>query len=180
MSSKLIEAQNAQKPFTPPTLRANAAKPIRATVISVLALAACLLTPPAGTTTDDPITRPLLVVQGHLTITVDLTGAYTFTDWGWASEVGLYTNTGSGGPGALDLNSGEFLAGSGVVVAANGDTLEWTIGAPNTVVYTGGTGRFDGVTGGFVAVITSVTPLSSTATSETFAITYEGNGTITY
>lgn len=160
----------------------NSTKITRTTALGLMTLGLCLLGRPARADLGNAVTRPLLVVQGHLTITVQLaTGAYTFTDWGWASEVGLFTNTGSGGAGALDLAHGAFLAGSGVVVAANGDTLDWVVGpAPNQVSYTGGTGRFQGVTGGFVAVITSVTPLSSTPTSVTLAITYDGNGTITY
>lgn len=118
-----------------------------------------------------------------MTITVNpLTGAYTFTDWGWATHTGLYSNSGSAGPGGIDLVTGEFLSGSGVVVAANGDTVNWEIGTtPNTVVYTGGTGIFQGVTGGFTATVTSVTPLSFNPDGTiTLAITYTGSGTIIY
>jgi hypothetical protein len=126
------------------------------------------------------VTRPLKVLEGHLTIVVDpVTGAYHFTDWGFATHTGRFTNTGSG---VVNLATGEFLSGSGVVLAANGDTISWKIGTtPNTVVYTGGTGHFQGVTGGFPATITSVTPLSNNADGmETLAITYDGSGTITY
>ena len=158
----------------------NTRKLTPATALGLFALALCLVAPRAVASLSNPVTRPLVVVEGHLTITVDSTGAYTFTDWGWATHTGLYYNSGSGGPGALN-QKGEFVAGSGVVIAANGDTLEWVVGpTPNLVSYTGGTGRFQGVTGGFVAVITSVTPLSSTATTQTLLITYEGTGTITY
>ncbi len=159
----------------------NAGKLRRTAAVGLMAVALCLLARPVLADLADPVTRPLLVVEGHLTITVELaTGAYTFTDWGWASEVGLFTNSGSGGPGALNA-AGQFVSGSGVVIAANGDTLEWVVGpTPNLVSYTGGTGRFQGVTGGFLAVITSVTPVSITATTETLVITYVGNGTITY
>jgi hypothetical protein len=81
----------------------------------------------------------------------------------------------------LNLATGEFLSGTGVVIAANGDTLDWVVGDPNTVVYTGGTGRFEGVTGGFLVVPTSQTLLSVNADGTlTLAIDYEGNGTITY
>ncbi|HWW02076.1 MAG TPA: hypothetical protein VNZ64_20415 [Candidatus Acidoferrum sp.] len=152
----------------------------RPTVIGITALALCGLVRPAGASLDNPITRPLIVVEGHLTIVVNpLTGAYHFTDWGWATHTGLFTNSGSG---VVNLGTGEFVSGTGLVFAANGDTLSWTIGAvPNTVVYTGGTGRFQGVTGGFLAVITSETLLSSNSDGTvTLAITYDGNGTITY
>ncbi len=156
----------------------NTTKVTRTTVIGLAALAGCLLAWPQSARADDP-TRPLIVVAGHLTITVNpLTGDYTFTDWGWATHTGLFSNSGSG---VVNLGTGEFISGVGTVIAANGDTLEWTIGAPNTVVYTGGTGRFLGVTGGFLAVITSVTPLSTDPDGTiTLAIDYDGSGTITY
>ncbi len=155
----------------------------RTSVIGTLALATCLLGQPARASLSDPVTRPVLIIEGHLTITVDpVTGAYTFTDWGWATHTGLYSNSGSSGPGGLDLVTGEFISGSGVVIAANGDTADWEIGnTPDMVVYTGGTGIFQGVTGGFTAIVTSVTPLSFNPDGTvTLAITYTGSGTITY
>jgi hypothetical protein len=128
---------------------------------------------------NNPVTRPLQVIGGHLTLTVDpSTGAYQFTGSGIASHTGVVTTIGSG---VLNLATGEFLSGTGVVIAANGDTLDWVVGDPNTVVYTGGTGRFEGVTGGFLVVPTSQTLLSVNADGTlTLAIDYEGNGTITY
>ncbi len=161
----------------------NAQDVRRRSMIGVLTLAACLLSQPAWASLSNPVTRPVLIVEGHLTITVNLsTGAYTFTDWGWATHTGLYANTGSAGPGGLNLTTGQFLSGSGTVVAANGDTASWEIGAvPNTVVYTGGTGIFQGVTGGFTATVTSMTVLSPPSNGTvTLAITYTGSGTITY
>lgn len=157
----------------------NAWKLTQTTTIGLLALAGCLLAQPTGASPQNPVARPVKVIEGHLTITVDpATGAYEFTDWGWATHTGLFSNSGAG---ILNLATGEFLSGTGLVYAANGDTLSWEVGDPNMVVYTGGTGRFQGVTGGFLAVITSVTPLSSNEDGTlTLAINYEGNGTITY
>ena len=157
----------------------NAQTFTRTPVIGLLAVASFLLAQPTVASLENPITRPVKVIEGHLTITVDPdTGAYEFTDWGWATHTGLFTNSGSG---VLNLLTGEFRAGTGLVYAANGGTLSWKIGDPNTVVYTGGTGRFEGVTGGFLAVITSVTPLSSNPDGTvTLAIDYVGNGTMTY
>jgi len=111
-----------------------------------------------------------------MTLVVDSTGAYTFTDWGWATHTGLYTNSGRG---TLD-QYGRFATGTGVVVAANGDMLDWEVGAPNQVVYTGGTGIFAGATGGFPVNVTSLTPVSSSNGTTTYAVTYDGSGTITY
>ena len=158
----------------------NAGRLTRTAVIGLVAVAVCLLALPAMASLDNPVTRPLKVLEGHLTIVVDpVTGAYEFTDWGWATHTGRFTNSGSG---VLNLLTGEFLSGSGRVLAANGDALDWIIGpTPNTVTYTGGTGRFQGVTGGFLAVITSETLLSSNPDGTlTLAITYVGSGTITY
>jgi len=157
----------------------NAMRLTRTTTIGFLALAGCLLAQPTVASLENPVTRPVKVVEGHLTITVDPpSGAYHFTDWGWATHTGLFTNSGSG---VLSLAAGEFLSGTGLVVAANGDTLSWMVGDPNMVVYTGGTGQFQGVTGGFLAVITSVTLLSINLDGTwTLAIDYKGNGTITF
>jgi len=147
--------------------------------VGLIAVAICLLARPA-IAGENRVTRPVRVIEGHMTITVDpVTGAFVFTDSVWATHTGLATNSGSG---FVNLATGEFLSGTGVVVAANGDTLSWKIGTvPNTVVYTGGTGRFEGATGGFPAVITSVTPLSANPDGTlTLAITYEGSGSVTY
>lgn len=155
----------------------------RITAIGILALAVCLLVRPALASLDNPVTRPLLVIEGHITITVNpATGAYSFTDWGWATHTGLYSNSGSAGPGGLNLATGEFVSGSGVVVAANGDTINWVVGAtPNTVVDISGTGEFQGVTGGFAVTVTSETLLSTNPDGTvTLAVTYTGKGTITY
>jgi hypothetical protein len=167
-------------PLTGKEHKMNTGRLTRTTVMGLVALAVCLLARPTLASLDNPVTRPLKVLEGHLTIVVDpLTGAYEFSDWGWATHTGRFTNSGSG---VVNLTTGEFISGAGVVIAANGDTLDWKIGTtPNTVVYTGGTGRFQGVTGGFLAVITSETLLSNNADGTvTLAITYDGSGTITY
>src|SRR3954467_5706579 len=118
----------------------NIVRLTRTVTSAIITLAVCLLARPAMASLDNPVTRPLKVEEGHLTIVVDpVTGAYHFTDWGSATHTGRFTNTGSG---VVNLATGEFLSGTGVVVAANGDTINWKIGTtPNTVVYTGGTGR---------------------------------------
>ena len=180
MNNKLAQAQGEIcEPLTGKERSINAGRLTRTTVIGIVALAVCFLVRPAVASLDNPVTRPLIVVEGHLTIVVNpATGAYEFADWGWATHTGLFTNSGSG---VLNLATGQFLSGTGQVFAANGDTLDWTIGAPNTVVYTGGTGRFQAVTGGFLAVITSETLLHPNPDGTvTLAITYDGSGTITY
>ena len=59
--------------------------------------------------------------------------------------------------------------------------LDWQVGDPNQVVYTGGTGIFAGATGGFPVNVTSLTLVSANPDGTlTFAVTYDGSGTITY
>lgn len=149
--------------------------------ISAVALALCILAQPAVASGKNPVTRPLRV-WGNLTMVVEpLSGVYVFTDYAEATHTGRTTNSGSG---VIDLDTGIFLSGSGVAVAANGDTLSWQVRSfptPNTIAYTGGTGRFEGVTGGFPGIITSVTLLSANPDGTlTLFFTYEGTGTITY
>jgi hypothetical protein len=161
----------------------TAGRLIGATVASIVALSVCLLAQPVMANVQNPVTRPLKIVEGHLTITVDpFTGAYEFTDWGWATLIGRYSNSGSAGPGGLDLSTGEFVAGSGVVITANGDTIDWVVGStPNTIADISGTGVFQGVIGGFGVNVLSETFLSSNPDGTvTLAITYDGNGTLTY
>src|ERR1044071_9250417 len=99
----------------------------RSSITQTIALAS-LLALPAGAGPAGAIPRPLRVVEGHLNITVNsTTGAYVFTDWGGPSHTGLFSNTGTG---VVNLATGQFLSGTGVVVAANGDTIHWTIGDP--------------------------------------------------
>jgi hypothetical protein len=158
----------------------NAGRLVRTSFMSIVIVAVCLLVRPAAASLDNPVTRPFSVIEGHLTIVVNpVTGAYHFTDWGWATHTGLYTNSGSG---VLDLATGEFLSGSGVVIAADGDTIDWIVGTtPNTVVDISGTGRFQGITGGFAVNVTSETLLSNNPDGTlTLAITYNGSGTLTY
>jgi hypothetical protein len=153
---------------------------IRTGVVGVLALSACLLARPAMASLDNPVTRPFHILEGHVTIVVNpATGDYQFTDWGWATQIGLYSNSGAG---ILDLATGEFLSGSGVVIAADGDTIDWIVGStPNTVVDIAGTGHFQGISGGFTVNVTSETLLSANPDGTlTLAITYNGSGALTY
>ena len=152
----------------------------RTALIATIMMAAWLPIQPAMASLDNPVTRPVKVVGGNLTITVDpLTGDYEFTDYGYATHVGLVTNSGAG---VLNLATGQFLAGTGVIVTANGDLITWAVGTgPNTVDYTGGTGRFEGCSGGIAITLTSQTLLSVNADGTvTFLMTYVADGIITY
>jgi hypothetical protein len=152
----------------------------RTTLIATIMLAACLTIKPAMASLKNPVTRPVKVIEGHLTITIDpVTGDYQFTDWGMATHVGLVTNSGAG---VLNLATGQFVSGTGVIVTANGDLITWAVGTvPNTVLYTGGTGRFEGASGGITISVTSQTLLSVNEDGTvTFLMTYVADGSITY
>lgn len=152
----------------------------RTSLVAAVMLGGSLFVPCAMASLDNPVTRPVKVIEGHLTIVIDpQTGDYQFTDWAWAAHTGLATNSGAG---VLNLSTGQFISGTGVIGAANGDTITWEVGAvPNTVVYTGGTGRFEGATGGLTVVVTSQTLLSVNSDGTvTFLMIYNGEGTITY
>ena len=134
---------------------------IRGAIILTFTWAVCALTAPVIAGDADPVPRPVKVNNSHgnLLITVDpLDGSYEFTDSGMASHLGQFTNSGSG---VLNLETGVFLSGTGVLVAANGDTITWIVaGGINTVTYVSGTGRFEGVSGLFPVTIDSQTLLS--------------------
>lgn len=154
---------------------------IRRAFVFALVWAICVLTTPLSTGEENP-TRPIKVTNSHgtLLITVDpLTGDYEFTDSGVASHLGQFTNSGSG---VLNLETGVFLSGTGVLVAANGDTISWIVaGGINTVTYISGTGRFEDVSGLFPVTITSQNLLSVNPDGTlTFLMTYEGEGVISY
>src|SRR6185369_17076653 len=88
----------------------NTERLTRMSVIALIALAVCLLALPVAASTPNPVTRPVIVVEGHMTLVVDASGGYQFTDWGWASHTGLYSNSGSG---IIDLATGQFVSGTG-------------------------------------------------------------------
>ena len=143
----------------------------------VTTLAVCTLVVPAVASLDNPVTRPVKI-HGNMTLVINpLTGSTQFTDWGESTHTGLYTNSGWG-----VRNAAGFIAGEGTVVAANGDTIDYVMGpTPNTVTYIGGTGRFQGVTGGFVATGTSSTPpVLNPDGTVTIESTWVGFGEITY
>ena len=148
------------------------------TVIGIATLAVCALMVPALGSQKKLPTRPIKV-KGNMTVVVNpLTGFCTITDWGEGTHVGRYWNTGSG----YLSPEPAFVAGSGTVIAADDrSSIDWMIGAPNTVVYTGGKGRFQGITGGFVATPTSESaPVDNGDGTVTIVFTYIGIGEATY
>ena len=113
----------------------------------VLALAVCAALLSTTASAKDQVTRSILHLQGNVTLVVDLSDwSFEAEDWGNASHGGRFTNQGWG-----YMLPGGYLVGEGILTAANGDQLFWTMRGP-TCTFTGGTGRFEGATGGFIFV----------------------------
>jgi hypothetical protein len=110
------------------------------------AIAACAVALPLSASIKNPVKRPIRL-QGQCVVVVNpSSGAYEFTEVGQATHTGRYINTGTG---LIDPATGLFASGSGTAVAANGDTLNWIIPCPGRGEITGGTGKFQGITGGW-------------------------------
>ena len=149
----------------------------------VLALAVCALLLSATASVKNPVPRPFKLDAEH-TLIVDLT-TFPVCSWWIDSEVGEATHVGrftASGEGTIDLSSGH-LEGSGCDTAANGDKVFWDITGegsnPTILIFTGGTGRFEGASGSFTITVTAQTqqiepPLLI------IAETFSGIGTITY
>ena len=113
----------------------------RRTLIIAFIFCAFVLAIPAGA--QESAERPIKI-SGHVTSTFDLTtGAGVALDWGEATHTGRYLNTMT-----LQLNPVTGVTGSGTATAANGDQLFWEM-HQDTVTYSGGTGGFENITGGF-------------------------------
>jgi hypothetical protein len=145
---------------------------------AMAALAICALALTALGSAKNPVTRPMKG-NGHLTAVVDLaTGEATITDWGQATHIGSWTDSGEG---IMDPSFQYFVSGHGTVVAANGDTIDWEFAGPDSNRYTGGSGRFQGVRGGITFTITSAAdPVLNEDGTMTFQSTYDMVGEITY
>lgn len=150
----------------------------RKMTIAILVLALCALLLPSTLIAKDKVERPWKV-KGHTTARVNLsTGDWVSEDWGQATHIGRYTNEASG-----ETVDG-VPSGSGIVTAANGDQLFFNVGPPGTVTFTGGTGRFEGATGGFIFVSDppeiTYEPEDGIPTTMIIKYSYTATGTLTY
>lgn len=103
---------------------------------------------------------------------------------------GVATHTGRltvDGAGLWDLSStatpvGMYVSAGGEGTAANGDHLTWALpGTAYLLEFTGGTGRFENVTGGFTPVkILDLAVTFPDASTMVVTITAVGEGTLTY
>ena len=144
--------------------------------LAILAICALAVTAPGSS--KNPVTRPVRGL-GHATVVVDLaTRQAEITQWGQGTHLGSWTDSSEG---VLDDTFSYFVSGHGTIVAANGDTIDWEFTGPNSNHYTGGTDRFQGVTGGMTFTVTSATdPVFNGDGTMTTEFTYEMVGEITY
>ncbi len=110
---------------------------------TLVVIAACAIALPLLASIKNPVTRPLRI-QGHCTVVVDLSsGEYELTEWGEATHMGRYLNTGSGD---MNVATGVLRSGHGTAVGPDGSTLDWHFVEPLHAVFENGTGRFQGAT----------------------------------
>lgn len=130
------------------------------------------------------VERPFRV-QATGVMVIDLTsGSLKSTESGQATHLGRFANEGSG---MFSLATGE-ISGTGTLTASNGERLFWkgttattTQGRVRTITFTGGTGRFEDASGGFIDVSTSQDVIVNTATKTmTVTTSYTATGTIRY
>ena len=113
---------------------------------AAVALTLCMFLTATAGDKGVPVTRPYWF-HGHSTFVINLqTGEVTYSGIGEAAHVGRAENVASG---YIDPNDVLHLVGT--VTSASGENIFWTVDdvqGPNTLlVLTGGTGRFEGVTG---------------------------------
>jgi hypothetical protein len=148
-------------------------------LLTSVILLACALALPLSAKDKKQVTRATKG-NGHTTTVVDLaTHQAKFTQWGQASHLGSWTDSGEG---VMDETFSYFASGHGTIVAANGDTIDWEFTGPLSNRYTGGSGRFQGVTGGMLtATITSMAaPVFNEDGTMTLEFTYDMIGVAMY
>jgi hypothetical protein len=148
----------------------------RAVLCVVLSVMACALSQMPVANARDPgshhaVTRPFKI-QGDITFLDFLSGQpWTVVDQGWCSGVGHYVSV---------SKWSSLTEAFGILYAANGDQIFWEM-SNGPIIFTGGTGRFENVSGSFITTeIVDETPTSGPKGTTTYPATYRGEGTITY
>jgi len=151
----------------------------------VTTLAVCALSLPMGLSAKNQVERPFKLLNHGFT-TVNYTPfptAAVLEGAGWATHLGSFT---ANGVLVGYVASGDALF-RGSFTSDNGDAVFWDAyvnpGVSYTVIFTGGTGRFENASGGFEAVYIYRTmdpypPVAGTDVLVTFGS--EGTGTIKY
>ena len=148
------------------------------------AFAACALVLSVVGSAKNPVERPFKFRNDFTTVNyTPFPSVAVLEGTGWATHLGSLTSKGE----LLGyVESGDALF-RGSFTSANGDEVFWDAyvnpGVSYTVIFTGGTGRFQNASGGFEAVYTYRTmdpfpPVPGTDVLVTFGS--EGTGTIKY
>ena len=145
------------------------------------AVAVCALALPVIGSMKNPVERPVKV-SGQVSTVIQLDGSFAFDassgcSIGISSHAGRFTAAGWGNA----FTGVWFLTAT----AANGDQLSGYHvpgSSPDEFRYTSGTGRFEGVSGGFTYVtsVPSLVPNPDGSATMIISYTYTGTGTITY
>ena len=137
-----LPTEKGAEPYTTRGLRKKGSSMFtkKSSVMIALAIAAIALCSVAA---KRPVQRPF---YGEATAvwTIAPDGTATCVQEGVATHSGRFKATGEA---VWDLAHFLILSGSGVSVSANGDKIFWEIGPNNSVIFTGGTGRFEDATG---------------------------------
>ena len=142
----------------------------------LITFGACILGLSALGSLKNPVTRPLKV-RGHGMFVADLiTGRMEAHTVSQSTLSGLSTTD---SVGEMDPTSGTPIWSQGTVTAANGDQMFYEMTDPVTCVFTGGTGRFEGVTGSAIQGVSDVVvKVEGPVMTMTFNFTLDG--TVTY
>ncbi len=150
---------------------------IRSNTLASLALCALTLTTFAADR--DPVTRPFKL-KGDVVFIVSqdpaTLGEAVGRSEGQATQVGKFVaNT----AGSFDFDTGEFI-GEGVMTTASGDLIYFKMRNLGWVEFTGGTGRFENVTGGHTIEPTAPPEQGEVEGQWLVTFSYTGTGTISY
>ncbi len=150
----------------------------------LFALLVCALVLPVVGSLKNPVERPFKFTNDFTTVNyTPFPSVAVLEGTGWATHLGSLT---ANAELVRYVASGDALF-RGSFTSANGDELFWDAfvnpGVSYTVIFTGGTGRFQNASGGFEAVYTYRTmdpypPVPGTDVLVTFGS--EGTGTIKY
>jgi hypothetical protein len=143
-------------------------------------LAVCALALPVIASLKNPVERPFKIA-GQVTTVIQLDGSFAF-DASSGSSVGISSHTGRfTAAGAGNAFTGEFIL---TAISANGDQISGYSVPGETLGFrfASGTGRFEGVSGGFTYVtsVPSIVPNPDGSHTLIVSYTYTGTGTITY
>jgi hypothetical protein len=154
---------------------------MKKSMLGLAALAVCAVALPVIGSMKNPVERPFKIA-GHVSGVIQADGSFAFDASSGSSE-GIASNCGCFKAGA----SGNLFTGVWTLTAisANGDQISGyhVLGSsPDEFRFTSGTGRFEGVSGGFTYVVSNFLLIPNPDGSATYLNSYDytGTGTITY